>query len=158
LGPLCEPTLPAPFFHIKQGTYFHSGSGALYKSYSFAGNIAYQYYKILTAPQEQVDKKVFLLADYEPFSLRDYCNQIAGKIDASKIITLPLPIAYLFAGVGSCLNFVGWKSFPYNWFRLNNIRTEYVYDLSATKEVCGDLPYDFEAGVAQTAQWLNTKV
>jgi hypothetical protein len=48
------------------------------------------------------------------------------------------------ARMGDGLDAAGWKQFPLNSFRLNNILTEYQFDLTATKAVCGDLPYSFK--------------
>lgn len=142
--------------HIKTGLYFHSGSGALFKSYSYAENIAHQYFRLLVAPSSEIHEQVFYMADYEPLSLRDYANLIAGELGVKCPITVPLPVAKLIALGGDILNSCGIK-FPYNRFRLNNIRTEYVFDLSKTKAVCGELPKTFEQGVVETARWYAAK-
>lgn len=156
-GPHVNEHYQGLLHHIRRGTYFHSGSGELLKSYAFAGNIAHQYVQLLTAPVEAVNKKVFFLADYQPFSLRQYCDLLGKEMGAPPIRTVPLPVARLLAWVGDGMNFAGWKRFPYNSFRLKNIRTEYVFDLSNTEMVCGQLPYDFETGVALTARWFLEK-
>lgn len=139
--------------HIKRGTYFHSGGGELHKSYSYAENIAFQYLKLLTAPEEQIHQEVFYMADYEPLSLRAYANALADEMGVKHPPTIPLPIAKLVALTGDFLNAHG-VHFPYNSFRLKNIRTEYIFDMAKTKAVCGDLPKTFEQGVAETAQWF----
>jgi nucleoside-diphosphate-sugar epimerase len=157
-GPYVNEHYQGLLRHIRRGTYFHSGSGELLKSYSFAGNIAHQYVMMLSAPNELVHEKVFFLADYEPFSLRRYCDSLAEELGARPIRTVPLPIARLLGLVGDGFNAVGWKKFPYNSFRLKNIRTEYVFDLSETEKVCGDLPFDFETGVKLTARWYLDSV
>ena len=70
-GPYMSPHYQSLLRHIQRGTYFHSGKSMLYKSYSYAGNIAYQYYKLLLAPAELIHRETFYLADYEPtFSSR----------------------------------------------------------------------------------------
>lgn len=143
--------------HIKKGTYFHSGRGALYKSYSYAENIAYQYCKLLTAPAEQIHKQVFYLADYEPLSLRDYANALAHEMGVRTPSTLPMPLAKLLALGGDTVNRIGIR-FPYNSFRLNNIRTEYIFDLSKTEAVCGPLPKTTFEGIRETARWYIGKL
>lgn len=142
--------------HIRKGTYFHSGSGALYKSYSYAENIAYQYYRLLIAPVTEIHKQVFYVADYEPLSLRDYANSLADEMSVKRSITVPLPIAKCIAITGDLLNACGIR-FPYNSFRLKNIRTEYIFDMSKTQGVCGDLPKTFEEGVRETVEWYVSK-
>lgn len=138
--------------HIKKGSYFHSGSGALYKSYSYAENIAHQYFQLLIAPKGQMHQQVFYMADYEPLSLRDYANRLADEMNVSRAWTMPLTFAKVLAIGGDILNKLG-ISFPYNSFRLKNIRTEYIFDMTKTESVCGSLPKSFEEGVRETAKW-----
>jgi hypothetical protein len=47
------------------------------------------------------------------------------------------------------------RGFPFNSFRLRNILTQYQFDLTAAKAVCGPLPYTIEQGVKETAAWFN---
>lgn len=142
---------------IRRGRYFHCGNSLLYKSYSFAGNIAYQYWKLLIASVDAIYGKTFYLADYEPLSLRAYTDALAKEMGAPRIPTVPLPVARFLACGGDVLNRLGWAAFPFNSFRLRNILTEYKFDLSPTKAVCGDLPYGFDDGVSTTARWFLEK-
>lgn len=139
---------------IHKGRYFHCGQAMLFKSYSYAGNIAHQYWKVLVAPPNEMHQRTFYFADYLPLSLREYTNGLSKEINAPRIPTLPLVCAKPLAVLGDILNRMGWKSFPFNSFRLRNILTEYQFNLSATKRVCGDLPYCFEDGVKATANWF----
>jgi nucleoside-diphosphate-sugar epimerase len=141
--------------HIEAGRYFHAGHSPLYKSYSYAGNIAHQYRQLLLAPDEAVHEKTFYLADYEPLSLRAYTDRIAALLDAKPIPTVPILAARALATTGDALNALGWRGFPYNTFRLTNILTEYVIDLSETEAVCGPLPYGFDEGVRETVAWYR---
>lgn len=151
-GPYMEEHYKGLLRHIQKGTYFHSGNGSLFKSYAYAENIAHQYYKLLTAPETEVNKEVFYLADYKPLSLRDYANALSDAMGVRRPPTLPLPLAKLLACGGDILNGLGLR-FPYNNFRLRNIRTEYIFDMSKTENVCGALPRTFDQGVAETAKW-----
>ena len=139
---------------IRKGRYFHCGQAMLFKSYSYAGNIAHQYWKVLTAPSNEMHQRTFYFADYSPLSLREYTNSLAKELNAPRIPTLPLVCAKTLAVMGDILNRMGWKSFPFNRFRLRNILTEYQFDLSATERVCGDLPYCFQDGVKATSDWF----
>jgi nucleoside-diphosphate-sugar epimerase len=139
--------------HIYNGTYFHSGKAPLFKSYSYIGNIVYQYFQLILASNDSIHKKTFYLADYEPLSLRAYINGIANEMNVKKPKTVPLSICYILAKTFDVLNKFGIK-IPYNSFRLKNIITEYIFDLSETKKVCGKLPFNSEEGVKKTAQWF----
>lgn len=140
--------------HIQKGTYFHCGSNELWKSYSYVENIATQYSRMLSAPAELIDQKVFYLADYEPLSLRDYANLIAEELGVRKPPTMPIVAAKCLAKIGDGIGAAGFN-FPFNSFRLRNIRTEYVFDLSNTEAVCGPVPVGFEEGVRRTIDWYK---
>jgi len=108
--------------------------------------------RLLEAEDTAVNGRVFYMADYEPLSLRDYVNALASELGVRQPITLPLPLARLLALMGDVIGAAGIQ-FPYNSFRLNNIRTEYIFDMAATNAVCGPLPFRFEEGVKATAAW-----
>ena len=139
--------------NLKRGTFFHFSKRPLYKSYSYAGNIAFQFLKLLTAPKEQVHKKTFYLADYEPLSLREYVDLLALRLHAPRVRSIPYPVAKVLALGGDLAEAIGIRNIPFTSFRLNNILTEYQFDMSPTRAVCGELPYTFEDGVNATAEW-----
>lgn len=139
--------------NLKRGTFFHFSERPLYKSYSYAGNIAFQYLQLLTAAGAKIHQKTFYLADYEPLSLRKYIDLLAQNLHAPNVKSIPYPVAKVLALCGDLGKSIGMKSVPFTSFRLNNILTEYQFDMSATKSVCGDLPYTFEDGVKATAEW-----
>jgi 3-beta hydroxysteroid dehydrogenase/isomerase family. len=144
------------FKMIRQGRYFHIGRRPLSKSYSYVGNIIYQYQKLLEAPVELIHRNTFYLADYEPISLRAWLDAFQRELGARPIHTLPESLAKVLAIIGDGINILGVKSFPFNSFRLNNILTEYQFNLAATEAVCGTLPYNMEQGVKETASWIRT--
>ena len=143
--------------HIERGRYFHAGHGPLYKSYAYAANIAHQYRQLLLADPAAIRGRMFYLADYDPLSLRDYTDGLQERLGVRPIPTLPLPLAKVLAKAGDALNALGWSSFPFNSFRLTNILTEYVIDLSRTEAVCGPLPVGFEEGMDETMTWYRSR-
>jgi len=153
-GPHMSPHYQTMLRLIKKGFYFHCGKGKLYKSYAYAGNIAHQYVRLLTIEVATMHRKTFYLADYQPLSLRDYADGLAREMDAHKIPTVPLAMARFLAVIGDVLNAYGFRRFPFNSFRLNNILTEYVFDLSSTEAACGPVPFTQEHGIKETAKWF----
>jgi hypothetical protein len=141
---------------IQQGYYFHVGSSPLLKSYSYIENIAYQYLRLLEAPENLIHRKTFYLADYEPIDLLTWSDAFQQSFGSRRIPHLPLSVARALARCGDAVNAVGLKNFPFNSFRLNNILTQYQFDLKPTAAVCGPLPYTISRGVAETAEWLST--
>lgn len=155
-GPYMNQHYQALLRHIRSGRCFHIGKGPLFKSYGYVGNVAYQYYKLLQAPADAIRCRTFFVADYEPLSLRTYLEALSHGLRGSGLPTMSVPLARILAGFGDALNQIGWKTFPFNRFRLRNILTEYVLDVSPTRDVCGTLPYTFEDGVAATVSWFQS--
>ena len=144
------------FRMVQRSRYFHVGRRPLWKSYSYVGNIAHQYRKLLEAPAGAVHERVFYLADYQPLSLQDWADGLQRALGARRIPTCPVTAARLAANVGDVLRWLGWRRCPFHSFRLNNILTEYVYDLAATRKVCGELPYTQEEGIEETVRWIRS--
>jgi hypothetical protein len=140
---------------IQRGYYFHVGRTPLWKSYSYIENIAFQYWRLLVAPADAVHRKTFYLADYKPIDLLAWSDAFQRAFGARPIPHMPLGLAYMLAYGGDALNAAGLKKFPFNSFRLNNVLTQYQFDLTPTEAVCGPLPIDTDQGVAATAAWLQ---
>ncbi|MDQ3458147.1 MAG: NAD(P)-dependent oxidoreductase [Deinococcota bacterium] len=140
---------------IQRGGYFHVGRRPLYKSYGYVGNIVYQYQRMLAAPAEEIQRRVFYLADYEPLSLRAWADAFQREFGAKPIKTYPETLVRAAARMGDAINALGYSSFPFNSFRLNNVLTEYTFDLSDTEAVCGPLPHTVSEGVKETAAWFS---
>jgi nucleoside-diphosphate-sugar epimerase len=155
-GPGMNPHYLRFFRMIRDGRYVHVGNGTTLKSYGYVGNTVYQYIRLLEAPEELIDRRLFFLADYELLPLQAWAEAFRSALQAPPIRTIPLWAARAAARVGDGLNTIGLTRFPFNSFRLNNVLTEYRADLATTKEVCGDLPFTMADGVAETASWLRS--
>jgi len=154
-GPWCEDPYKTWFKAIKQGWYFHVGSGHYRRTMCYVENTAHQIHQLLIAPPEKVDRKTFYLGDDYPLDLHDFANEIQKGFGARKIRHMPLWIARLAANAGDILKFIGWKDVPLTSERLDHIRTDYVFDLHSIMEVSGPLPYDFKTGIRRTIQWMR---
>jgi GlcNAc-P-P-Und epimerase len=87
-------------------------------------------------------------------SLREWADALQREFGCKPIPTLSEPMARALAKTGDLFNVAGIQRFPFNSFRLNNILTEYQYDMSPTEAVCGNMSYTFERGVKETASWF----
>ena len=143
------------FKAVAQAWYFHIGSGHYKRSLGYVENIVYQIHKLLLAPSEKVDQKTFYLADDKPADLYDFANEIQKVSGAKKIKRIPLWFAKSCAKIGDVLKYLGWKNIPLTSFRLNNILTEYVFDMHPIMEISGPLPYNFKEGIKRTIQWIR---
>ncbi|MBU2529964.1 MAG: NAD(P)-dependent oxidoreductase [Elusimicrobia bacterium] len=154
-GPWGDQPYKNLFKSIMHGWYFHIGSGHYKRSLGYVGNFVHQIHQILLAPKEAVDNKVIYLADYDPTDLYEMTNLIAKTAGAKKIRHIPLFLMKIVAKFGDIFMALGWKGFPMNSFRLNNILTQYVFDMSAIKNIAGKLPYSAQEGIEETINWLR---
>ncbi len=154
-GPwMVEPYID--FFRaVKGGWYFHIGHGHYKRSMGYVENIAHEIHSILFAPIEKVSGKTFYVGDPEPTDLYEFAEKVREKLNAPKIRHIPLWAITVAAKVGDVLKFLGWKNVPMSSFRLNNILTEYVFDLSPIMAVAKPLPYDMDTAIERTVEWFE---
>jgi GlcNAc-P-P-Und epimerase len=143
-------------FLIKHGLYFHVDRGPLLKSYSYVGNIAHQYIRLLSAPAKIIQERTLYLADYSPLDLIAWCDAFQRAFGARPIPVIPKSVSRILALIGDTLERCGMKGPPFNSVRLRNMLTQYRFDLSETEVICGPLPYTEEDGVELTAAWFNS--
>ncbi|CAN5830036.1 NAD(P)-dependent oxidoreductase [soil metagenome] len=139
---------------IKAGSYFHVGKRPLCKSYGYIGNVVHQYRQLIEAPADRIVRRVFYQADYQPLSLQEWTNEFQRAFAAPPIRTFPAGLVHAAAAVGDAIHALGWRRFPFTSFRLNNVLTEYCFDLRPTEAVCGPLPYSMREGVTHTVEWM----
>jgi len=154
-GPWGEEPYRNFFKAISHGWYFHIGSGHYKRSLGYVGNTVHQIHQILLAPIEKVNRKTMYVADDQPADLYDLANEIQKTLGAGKIRRIPLWMAKLAAKAGDIVKVAGWRHVPLTSFRLNNILTEYVFDMQPIMEVSGPLPYNLKTGVERTIEWLR---
>lgn len=140
---------------IRAGRYRHLSGGPRRKSYGYVGNTVWQFLRLATAPAGAIHRRVYFLADYEPIALEAWADEFQVQLQAPPIRSLPLAVARAGAAVGDMVNLLGFKQFPFNSFRLNNVSTSYVADLTSTRQVCGPLPFTMQDGVKETAHWIR---
>jgi len=154
-GPGMNPHYLRFFGMVRTGRYVHVGHNAVHKTYGFVGNTTHQYAQLLEAPVSSVHRRVFYLGDYDPVDLRAWAEAFRDELGAPPIRTVPVMMARTVACLGDVVNALGFTRFPFNSFRLRNVLTPSVVDLSATEAVCGPLPYTLSDGISQTAAWLR---
>lgn len=154
-GPWGEEPYKNFFKAIAQGWYFHIGSGHYRRSMGYVENMTHQVHQILLAPAEKVNKETFYLGDSPPVDLCAFADEIQKALGARKIHHMPLRVAKSAAKCGDILKNLGWKSVPLTSFRLNNILTEYIFNLQSIMEISGLPLYDFKTGIRRTIQWMR---
>ena len=145
------------FMSIAAGRYVNVRGQVVDKSFGYVGNTVHEVVRLLAAPADQVTGRMFYLADYPPINVGEMAEYIRGRIGAPALRTVPRPVLEPLAKGGDVLKRLGWRNPPLTTFRLDNLVTEMVFDLSATREIAGDLPYTMQAGVDLTVDWLRAR-
>ncbi|MCD6354997.1 MAG: NAD(P)-dependent oxidoreductase, partial [Prolixibacteraceae bacterium] len=133
--------------------YFHIGTKACTKTYGYIGNVVHQIDSILNAPSEKIQGQVFYLGDYEPTNIKTWADEIGRELGI-KIKTIPYSLIKIAALSGDILKQVG-VNFPMTTFRLKNMTTDNVMDLSNTKELAPNFPFTRKEGIKKTLEWLK---
>jgi GlcNAc-P-P-Und epimerase len=155
-GPHMNPHYLRFFSMIRDGRYFHVAGGPRFKSYGYVGNTVRQYEALVSVDASEMARRVLYFADYQPISIEAWAEAFRAEFQAPPIRTLPLPVLKFAAACGDAVNAIGFRRFPLNSFRLNNVIVEYRVDISQTEAVCGELPYSMEQGVRETATWVRS--
>jgi nucleoside-diphosphate-sugar epimerase len=154
-GPWCSPHYRRFLGLIGRGKYFHIGPMDRNKSYGYVENFCHQIRAVMYAAPLAVNGQTFYVADYEPTSLREWAEAISREMEAPAIRTFPLYFATVAAYIGDVAGVLGFRNLPFNSFRLRNIMTEYIFDLSKLRNIAPQLPYTMVDGVRHTVEWYK---
>lgn len=157
-GPWFDVPYRGFFEAVRKGLYVHPKGLQLRRSYGFVLNTVHQLNRLaLTASDCDVHGKLFYLADYEPLDSRRWAELIAAAFGAPNVREVPLSAMRVAAWVGDMLKVLGVRNPPLTSFRLRNLTTDSVFDLSPIRRVAGDTPYSLEAGVDMTIAWIRER-
>ena len=81
---------------------------------------------------------------------------ISETVMKNKIPQIPYFIFYFASLLGDLLKIFNIK-FPINSYRLANMQTNHIIDLSKTYDVCGKPPYSQKDGILITVNWMLNK-
>lgn len=154
-GPWCDEPYKNFFKLISKNYYFHIGSGHYKRSIGYVENTAHQIHELLISEKKNVDKKTFYLADEHPVDLYSMANLISENMQSRKIWNIPLWIAKFIAFIGDICKKIGWHNVPLTSFRLNNMLTEYTYNVDPIIKIAGGASFDLQSGIDRTVKWLR---
>lgn len=151
------PWFCAPYFDffkaVASRKYFHPGKTNAKRSYGFVLNTVRQLFSILGC--DRVFSKTIYLADVEPICIKDWADSISNEFHGRNVKSLPLPLFKILAFSGDCLAKVGYTKFPMTSFRLNNMLTSSVYDLTEFESLVKVNFISMADGVKITCDWLR---
>jgi len=155
-GPWHERMRGEFFRVLRKGLYFHPGNTRARRSYGYVGNTVFQIDRILNAPADKVDKKVFYLSD-PPVSLFEWTDECSRQLLGRPVRRIPYFVMKSLALCGDLLAALGWKRFPMNSFRLDNMTRDNIVDTERVNSVAWPLPYSLAEGVEETVRWLRER-
>jgi nucleoside-diphosphate-sugar epimerase len=140
---------------VETGKYFHIGERPVKKDMGYVENTAFQIRRLLEVPADEMNRRVFYLADYETIILEEWAESFRKAFKAASIRRIPRGLAWVFAHGGDFITAMGWRRFPLTSFRLKNLTVDDLCPIEETKRVCGDLPCSREEAVEKTARWYR---
>ncbi len=140
------------FDTVAAGRFFDLGKHYCSKTYGYIGNTVYQIYKILENPH--TDRKTFYLGDNPPIFISEWGKEIAKAMNVKKPATVPFFLIKAAAYAGDLLKYIG-INFPMTSFRLKNMTTDNILDLTELYNVAPHPPFSRQEGVELTVNWLN---
>jgi nucleoside-diphosphate-sugar epimerase len=124
-------------------------------SYGYVDNLVAQVASLIDAPPEDVVGRTYYLADYDPLELSDWTNAISAAWGRGKVREVPFWLLQSVARCGDAARRLGWSNPPLTSFRLKNLVTSAVFDMSHLVKLCPNLPVKWEEGVRLTVDWLR---
>lgn len=144
------------FVSVLAGRYVHPRGEKIEKSFGYVGNTVHQILRLLFEPRTQVHGKTLYLADYEPLDVLDFAQEICAYSGRRRVRTVPVTLLRAAALLGDGFQRARiMKDAPLTSFRLRNLRTRMVYDLSELAAAVGPLPYTRTEGVQETLNYLG---
>lgn len=142
------------FDFVLSSRFFHPGGKACTKTYGYIGNTVYQIRQLLHADVSEIQGKIFYLGDRPPVNISSWADEISQCADLPKPKKLPYSLFLAAAFVGDILKFFGLR-FPMTSFRLKNMTTDHIIDISEIYDVCGEPPFSRIDGVVRTIKWIQ---
>jgi nucleoside-diphosphate-sugar epimerase len=149
-----HPRYAQEFWRILgKGLYVHPGGREVMRSYGYVKNVVYQVMKMLEAPPELVDKKVYYAGD-RPINLHDWVNGFSEGLTGRKVRVVPRFLLRLLAFAGDLLSYVHIK-FPLTSSRFRSMTTSNDAPMEPVFDAFGHVPYSLQEGIDETIDWLK---
>lgn len=136
--------------------YLHPNARQIRKSFGFVGNTVHQLLALMRAPDAAVLGRAFFLADPVPIEVGSFADAIAAAAGTQRPHRVPTTLLRCAAWSGDLLRACrALRNPPLTSFRLDNLLTDMVYDVTPTIEVTGQVPFEQAHGIATTLTWLR---
>lgn len=143
------------FKMIMAGRYVSFGKKLCTKTYGYVGNVVYQIDCLLKADtsNEKFEDRIFYLGDKPDYDISEWGQDIAD-ICGKKIRHIPFFVIKLAAYVGDFIKLFGVMP-PMSSFRLRNMMTNNIMDVSPTFKYAPTPPYTRKQASEITVKWIK---
>ena len=155
-GPWFDIPYKIFFMAVSKRMYMHPKGRKIHRSYGFILNSVHQIAQIASCQKKElVDEKIVYIADYQPIELLSWAQLISSCFGVKSPREVPLVFLRGLALVGDLLKRVGMRNPPLSTFRLNNLLTDAVFNMSTLEKISEKIPYDVKKSVEITVDWIR---
>lgn len=140
---------------MRKGLYFHPGRKKVVRSYGYVGNVVWQIDRMLTAPRDVVDGRVFYVGD-QPFDLKLWVEAVSRALTGRSVRYIPTGVVKALALCGDVLKVLR-LPFPITSGRYRSMTTDYITPMDRTIAAVGDAPFSMDEGIRRTIEWYDTQ-
>jgi nucleoside-diphosphate-sugar epimerase len=138
---------------IDKGIYFHPVNHEVLRTYGYVKNIVHQIYRILLAPSDLVNHKMFYIGDV-PIDSYLWLNELSNQLTTKNIKRLPKLIFQGIALGGDVLRSIN-IPFPLYSKRFQNMIEDYPAPTDITVQLFGQADSQLKNNVEETLLWLK---
>lgn len=143
------------FFNIVLSRrYLHIAKDRTKKTYGYVGNTIAQMQTIVRHA-DALKGRTLYLGDWPATVINEWADEIAAFVPY-RVPRVPKVGFKALALIGDALQGVGMR-FPMTSFRLQNMTTDNVHDLSTLQSLMGSLPFTRAQGNELTVQWIRCR-
>jgi GlcNAc-P-P-Und epimerase len=155
-GPWFDAPYKDFFLTVAANRYLHPGNLKIPKTYGYVGNVVREIVRFAEETCREAVGRPFFVADYEPLDVLEWGELIRREVGSRPIRRVPYGLLKVIAAAGDAAKRMGMSRPPLTSFRLRNLVTPLVYDMSGVERIVGALPYTLEQGVKETVRWLKS--
>lgn len=153
-GPFQPPMADGVWKLLRKGLYLHPANDPVMRSYGYVKSVVWQMERLLQAPVEKVNGRVFYVGDSN-MPQYEWINDFARALTGRNVKTVPLWVIKGLALLGDILRSVGLR-FPMYASRLFNLISPNPVPIEPILELLGTPPYTMKQGIGETTKWLES--
>ena len=142
------------FKNSMRGLHVNIAGSYAKRTFGYVENITAQMWAIVNDTEWLDPEKMYYLGDVPPISIRELSDKISIQFRQRPCREVPLFCLKCFARVGDLASRFRVK-FPITSFRLQNVMTDYVVDLSNMYRYHPKEPIGIDQGVRRTIDWIK---